>query len=534
MMGNKALLLTKVNLQNTFSLVALKKAPRGERNRAIMVFAAIVIVVASLVGSLVALFLTMGETLAEAGMSHLLPTIGVIAISVMVFMFTLYKANGYLYSFRDFDLLLSLPVTERAVLLSKVFMMYLNNLVYMVLGYVPIAIVHGVVSGAGVVYYLLAFVLMFFLPLIPMVAAALLALPLALVSSRSRFSNLVMLVGSIVLVVLVMWAQFAITSVASEEAVMEALLSARGAVGYYLPAAWLVEGMSGSLLSALLFVGANLLAAAVFVFFYGKAFCVINAKMTERYARSSYKMRGLAVSGRLGALVKRELRGYFSAPVYVLNTAMGVVLATLYIGMLLFMDFEKLAVFLDMPGAADMMLPVTLVVLAFCAVLGTTTACSVSMEGRSFWVLKSLPVSFADVANAKIAMSLLISVPLLTIDITVLAIVINFSMVQFLVVLAVVVLCCLMAALGGLVCNLHFPNLTWKSQTQAVKQSVSVIVAMAMHFALIAIPCVLFVVLKVADITLFLCGVAAYLLLICVVLRMYLLRKGAKLYKALH
>jgi len=296
---------------------------------------------------------------------------------------------------------------------------------------------------------------------------------------------------------------------------------------------WLVDGLGGDVLSGVLFAGVSLLAAAIFIVLYAKGFRGINARMTERFSRASYRMQALSVSGRFGALLKRDVRGYFSSYIYVLNTAFGVLMATAYIIMLIFMDYETVAAMLGMPSGSDFMVPVTLVVMVFCAVMGTTTACSISIEGKQIWILKSLPVRFADIAKSKIALSLLVSAPLLVLDTIIMAVIFGFAAAQFVAVALVVLLCCLMAALGGLTVNLLFPNMEWKSQVQAVKQSASIIVAMLLHIGIVAVPCVVYIVLGMPDLTMFLFGVSVYLLAVCGGLWMFLQTRGTKIFMQL-
>ena len=526
-MGNKAFLLTKINIQNTLNLSGLRKAPVGIKLRIGLVLFGVLSLVGSFVGMMIGMFMLTGEALQKMNVLHLLPAVGVMGVSMLIFILSVYKANSYLFAFRDFDMLMAMPVTERDVLISKITMLYLDNLMYVLLGYAPIAVVYGVITDSGAAYYLLAVVMAFLLPVLPMALGSLIALPLAFLSARSRVMNAFMMVGSIAIVVLSVWLSNAMPRVmVSSEDAMLAVLSVKGVVGWYPPAVWLVEGLSGDWLSAALFTGANLLVGFGFLLVYARGFRSINAKMTEQFARSAYKMRTLAVSGRFLALLKREVRGYFSSYTYVLNTAMGAIMATFYVGMLLFMNPEAVAVMLEIPYAVDTMIPVTLAIMAFCAIVGTTTACSISIEGQTLWVLKSLPIRFRDVAKAKVVLSLLVSVPILVLDAAVLAVVFKFGFVQFAMIALAIALCSLMAALGGLLCNLLLPNLAWKSQVQAVKQSASVIVAMLLHMAIVVVPCVVYAVMGMPDLSYFLLGTSGYLAAVCAVMWMFLVRKG--------
>jgi len=527
-MTNHAWLLVKTNLLNSYGLVALRKAAPKEKMKYGLIGISVLIVALSFIGGMIAMFYVTSEQLNMLGMLYLLPALCIIATSALVFFIAMYKANSYLFSFKDFDLLMSLPVSGRAVLISKLSALYLDSLVYTLFGYVPMVISYGLVVNGGPLFYLVAAILFFFMPVIPIAAAVLLALPLAYFSARSRLSNVVMLVGTIILVLITLWLSFSMGTITSEEAMVNTVLSAKSVVGFYAPGLWLVNALTGSVSDLCLFTGVSVLAAAAFVFIYAKGFRAINAKLTERHATAGYKMQSLTVSGGLAALYRRELRSYFASHVYVVNTGIGAIMATAYIVLLVFMEPEQIMQMLEIPAAADMLVPVTLLVMAFCAIMSCTTACSISIEGNSLWLLKSLPVRFLDIAKAKIGVSLTISGPLLLLDTVFLSVVFGFDFIKALAACLVVVLLCLIVALGGLIVNLHFPRLDWKSQVQAVKQSASVIVAMLVHIVIVAVPCVLYVVLQMPPLMPFLFASAVYELLVCFAMYIYLRTVGER------
>ncbi len=123
-------------------------------------------------------------------------------------------------------------------------------------------------------------------------------------------------------------------------------------------------------------------------------------------------MKALKVSTPLNALYKRELRRYFSSPLYVMNTAIGMILAVLASGALLFMGAAKVEQLLEIPGLA--------------ALAGDFAPCSFHAGGDvlhhhvfrlaggepSLWLAKSLPVTPMLVFGSKILVNLTVTVPL--------------------------------------------------------------------------------------------------------------------------
>jgi len=270
---------------------------------------------------------------------------------------------------------------------------------------------------------------------------------------------------------------------------MEAgLTSLTGITRFYPPARLYAESLATDSVSSWLFLAAlSVGLAGLAIMGFARAYMRINAALSERYTRNNFKLENVSVSSVFGALLSKEAKLYFSSPVYVMNTAIGIVLFTIYIIAMAVMGYESMAEMLALPGGGDLILNITAVAAMFCVGICLVTAPSISMEGNSLWILKTLPVRFWDIAKAKIAFNLLVTVPLTVINTGVLAILTNTGWPLFTgMALALVSFCVLMAVLG-LIINLYFPKLDWKNPVQAVKQSASVLITMLAGMAITAL-----------------------------------------------
>ena len=106
------------------------------------------------------------------------------------------------------------------------------------------------------------------------------------------------------------------------------------------------------------------------------------------------------------------------------------------------------------------------------------TAPSVSLEGKSIWLLQSLPVSPWRVLKAKIKLHLILTlIPMYILTVCVLSVCAPSFEYVILIPLTVTAFAVVMA-LSGLCLNLKSPNLGWKNETVPIKQSLSVTVAL--------------------------------------------------------
>ena len=109
-------------------------------------------------------------------------------------------------------------------------------------------------------------------------------------------------------------------------------------------------------------------------------------------------------------------------------------------------------------------------IISFCVFLSSTTMASISLEGGNLWIAKSIPVSTKTIFLSKVLVNLTILVPVL-LDVIILAIVLDFTLIQGIIVFVSTLLSIIFVSLFGLVVNLAYPNFEWKSEVVPVKQS---------------------------------------------------------------
>ena len=116
------------------------------------------------------------------------------------------------------------------------------------------------------------------------------------------------------------------------------------------------------------------------------------------------------------------------------------------------------------------------------------TASAVSLEGKTLWIIKSLPVSYGDALKAKINLQVYLSIPPLLLAGIVASVLFSLPSFKILLLLLVLMLYARLSANLSLVANLQFPKLEWINETQAVKQSVSVLISMLYSSLVVLLP----------------------------------------------
>lgn len=421
-----------------------------------------------------------GRGLIPFGGIDLLPSLFMSLTSIIVLFTTIYKVKGTLFGFKDYDMVMSLPVSNSQIVASRLILLYTINIIFVLIIMVPMMIAYGILMGPEIQFYILSILLLFFIPLIPIIIASLLGTILTYITMRFKYSNFVYIAFSFLLLILMMF--FPLFLGDSEQVLVEMSQMINNQINniYPLSRLYFQAVTKGNIASLLIFITISILAFMVFSLLVGLVFKQINSIiMTGRY-KAKYKPRSLKSSSPLKALYIKDLKRYFASSIYVMNSGFGVVIMVLGAIALPFIDINSLSSEIDISGAIQDMIPIF---MTFCVSMSCTTMASISIEGKSIWIAKSLPISILEIFASKILVNLTIVFPALLASIFI-CFTMHIPFIESLLVVLSLASFSLFVSLYGLVINLSFPNLSWTSETVIVKQStasmISIFTGMAM------------------------------------------------------
>ncbi len=312
-------------------------------------------------------------------------------------------------------------------------------------------------------------------PVLPTVGAVFVGALMTAIASRRRYKSFVMS-GLSILAVFAFFGGSARLSGDAGGISPEMLKELSDAVSaliakVYPPAVWLGNAMVrmdfGNLILCLL-LSAGVLAAVVILI--SSCFHKICRELYGTLAKHNYHMGDLKRDSVLIALVKREFKRYFSSATYVTNTIIGPVMGVLFSGAVLFLGMDRVTELISVP--VDIAGYIPFVVAGIFSMMNTTCV-SVSMEGKHWWIVNSLPLDTKSVLDAKLLMYLILILPFYLVSEVMLAIALRpdpASQVWLLLIPAVIIL---FSSVFGLTVNLHIPVFTWESEVSVVKQSAS-------------------------------------------------------------
>jgi ABC-2 type transport system permease protein len=531
---NTLMVLIKANFTSLATVRRLYNSKTAKQKlRTFSITTGIALISIMLVSNMFFYSFAMADALAKIDALEALISIAVIGATLICLFMSLYMAPSYLFAFKDYDLLMSLPIKHSVILANKLFFLYVQELLAALLIALPPLVTYGIRTDCGVLYYVYAIAAVLFIPFIPLAAGGILSFITGRISSRFKSSSAFMLICTFALIILIMAGSFSLNTVSAAQA--QNIIFIFDLISrYYVPLAFFTKALAGQKsLFLLAFILTNIVVLAVFAIVFSKSFKSINEKMSERYKITNFKLPALKTASPAKALFTKELRGYFSSYIYAVNTFFGMVMMTVLAFGLPVFGPDKIMKLFPASEAAAYILPIITLAFAFCIVMTNTTAPSVSLEGKSLWILKSSPVDVLTVFRSKISVNLVLIIPLLVINSIVCAMTLHMNPVQYLVFLSTSLMYAFYTALSGLLINLYFPKMDWATQVIVVKQSMSVIIAVLAGIGTVAIPAVLSVILKPASFITFLLVVAAVLALINLSLWSVLKTRGIKLYNEL-
>lgn len=416
------------------------------------------------------------------------------AVSSLVFsvMGSVFAAQSYLFDATDNELLLSMPIKPSAVLLSRMFTLYVLNCLYAFLILVPVGICYGLFfhfTATTFVLYLLTLIL---IPALATALSCIFGYVLGIISSKIPNKNLLVIVFSFIMIALFLLVGFNMGPIISDlltniekiaqdykdgfpPLYMYGVAMREGNILYFLPAV---------LICILPVIG-------VFAFLSGRFIKIVTKKVSVK--KKKYVVKPMKKTGIRLALLKKELGYFFSIPGYVMNSGFSTVMAVL-VGVSVILKGSEIseAIELLLPERAPCFLPLVIgSSLALCCVMNDITAPTISLEAKTLWILKSTPIKTMDVFIAKALTAPIVSIPGIVFTAAASAVCLNLSFWDIIFILITPILACLFSGFLGICVNLKLPRFDWAAEITVIKQSLSVVITLLAAIFVTAIPFVL-------------------------------------------
>ena len=430
-----------------------------------------------------------------------------------------FKSKSLIYREKDLDLLSGLPVRGTHVAAARMVRLYVEGLIVTTLVVLPSMILCGVDMGAGALFYVGILPAIFILPILPAAVSAWIGILFAAIISRFRHKVL----AEVLLVIILVIGMFILSAAMStntmtggetgnktetvingendtvngddtdktdkkltkkerrEQKKLEAeRMKAKMSVAAEKAINSLEDGcppariLGRALLKhdfavILIYFLISIVTLGLTSFVIGKNFFRLSSRLRTVTRHREYHLEAMAEQSVMKALVKKEAAQYFSSGIYVSNTIVGPLLAVGMSIALAFIDLSKPVP--DLPSA-NLEAGIPYLLGGFFSMM-SISACSVSFEGKRWWLSRSLPLSSKEILGAKAIFNLIVLTPVYVVMEVILLFVMRVNLMDRLWLLLIPLAAMPFAVLFGLILNLRFPKMHWENEVEVVKQSAS-------------------------------------------------------------
>lgn len=479
-------LLLKQELCNLWGMNQIKYSRnRKQRNRLLLLLAAYAISG----GVLIAYIGIISYVLVLLSMEKTIPVYLTAVASMILFFFNALKAGSMIFDIRKYEMTAPLPVRPASIVISRFAAMYVQDMGLCLAVMAPAVLVYGFCLRPSAGFYggmLLGAIL---IPLLPLCAAAAVGALITAVSSRMKHRNLVTILLTMALTIGILLLctggqaslEGSLAGMTEGDLQNIADLAEQQISNIYPPAGWLGRGiMQGDAKAFVKLMLVSFVPLGVLVALVQWKFAELCRALNARSSHSNYQLKELTVRSSLKALYWRELKRYFSSVIYVTNTLIGYLLMLVIAAGICFGGIEKID---ELFGITGIVVPILPLLFGVICAMSSTTVSSISMEGKQWWIAKSLPVTTGQLFDSKILVNLTVGLPCIAVSDVLLFISVENTFWGYVWMAIVPAAYLLFMSVLGIAINCRMPLLRWESEAAVIKQSGAVLCNMLIGMA---------------------------------------------------
>lgn len=532
---NKIISLIKACMTSDMNVFKISKKKDGKKSNTAIPILISLFIMFTIWGNANTLF----EKVAPLHLQILILSMFVVGISVFTIIEGVYKTGSLLFNCKDDQLLLSLPIKRGTVLFIRIFKFYVFELIFNSIWLLPVMLAY--IRWAEVLdwtYFLVSILMLFLLPIIPIVLSCIIGAITSSLSSRFKYKNLAQIIISMIVLVGVLYVSMNL------EFFYRYIINHATSINDLITKIYYPAGVYASLVTKfdivklLIFILVNLVIFVLGILILSKFYFRINSRLKKITTTKKTKINDLVIKSNSShiSLIKKELNTFFKTPVFIVNAGFSLVLFILF-SIVLSIKFNDFLPILTDPTGLDIakktvMNNISLIIfmlISFTAFTTSITNSVISLEGRNINILKSLPVKVKDILMCKIYSCLIITTPILLIGDIILFVRFKINVIEMILLLALSIIMPLLSHFIGIITNLKYPKLDWENQAEVVKQSTSSFIAVLVGMFLMIVSVVsTLVLLGNISSLIILSGALILYGVIDLVLYLYLTTKGVK------
>lgn len=491
-MAKTVLLLLKNRLYMVFMSAFFKKSrkdgkPRGA-GKIVLIGLLAVYLIACFLFLMGVMFAAVAPDLIANGLSWLYFALAGIAAVLLSLFGSVFAAQSYIFAAKDNELLLSMPVKPGAILLSRLLMVLVLSYIYELIVLIPAGIVYAIFAPFTPLMLTFFILGALVLPLLSVAVTCVLGWLIGLLTAKARRKNMITTVFMFIFIFAYIYffmnlQNYLMSLIANSEGLAQ---SVRSYLAPFYNFGMAVGG--GNVVDFLLMLLWCIIPVALVYLIMSRSFARI-ITTNRGQVKIKYKEKAVKQKSPRTALLKKEISYFLNLPAYIFNCGIGVVFNVL-IGVFLIFSAKDMLFTLDeiMPGFSAAAPLIMAAAIGLLSSFNDVSAPSISLEGKTMWIIKSTPVKVFDVLFAKSMTNLAVSLPGIVFTAVVCWFVIPMNLFEGIMLIVLPAFVCTFTGMLGLGVNLLCPRFDWVNEISVIKQSASVIISVMASMVFTAVP----------------------------------------------
>ncbi len=432
----------------------------------------------------------LGDTLVKTELVWIyFSLMGIVSIAFGTFG-SVFNTYASLYLSKDNEMLLSMPIKSSSIITSRIILVYGLSLLYSGIVWIPTLIFYWFFGNPSVTAVIFGFLLIFIIALFVTVLTCVLGWVVALISSRLKRKNLIVVILSLAFFLGYYYICFKMTdflgTIIKNIVLIGESVKSWGNIFYQLG-----NAACGKVLPMLVFSGISVVLFAVCFYVLSKSFTKIVTKAPDVKLSKAKKIKTRQNSVER-SLFNRELKRFLGSSTYMLNCGLGIlflpIIAVIVIvkrGTVKMLVDELSALIPNVESYVPLVIVSSVCLIVSMNVISTP---SVSLEGKNLWVLKSLPVTTRQIFDSKRKLHFWPNVlPAVLTTVVLDLCIVKMNIVDILLTVAYVVMFVYFTADIGLFFGISRVNLNWTNEAMVIKQSINVLLSILAGWVITAL-----------------------------------------------
>ena len=505
---NKVIKLTKIFLKNSFSNMDARMGISTKSKSKIIVYGLLFLYFAGLI-------IFLGYNLLDGLIAIHQETIFVGMILFMIFglaiIQTIFSSINILYFTKDSEYLLPLPLKPYQIILARTNVMLIAEyLIIFLVGFIPL-LMYGILTGAGIIYYLTMIFAVILLPILPVLLISMLVMFIMSFARLTKNRNKFQLFAMLLILTIIMAISISTSRMKQDltnEEMAQMVVQANGMIelvkGYVPTVDYLMEALTtNSLFTAIVEVlktlGITIIGFIVYMLIAQKIyFKGLVGNLFGGGASSSNKeinQKEYRNSKLYKSYVGKEFKNMARNPVFLMQCLIPAILIPIIMVVVVFAGFNSDGMELEQITQMAQQMPTNTFFIA-CIILGViqfftmfiyVSITAVSRDGENAVFMKYIPVSLYKQYIYKIIPNIIMNIVTILVTLGMAEYLLNLPVITLIALFVVATIMGILQSIAMIIVDLKRPKLNWDSEYAVAKQNLNLVFPVLLAMVNIAI-----------------------------------------------